>query len=185
MSVRLPLWAPSGPSQVDAPAPLDLPAASARFATHERVIAIASVQPSAELDAFASAVVTAAVARHARVLGVLASGNGSLGSAVLRERGIARAMRDAGAEDVRQIAMGTDAARREARAVLAARQDGLLVAIGAEVPAYYQARAAVLLTFGLPVSSWDPLARALRDRVDVVLTDARPRYAALLAESVC
>ena len=59
-----------------------------------------------------------------------------------------------------------------------------MVSLGAAFPALFRPRLVVLLTDGLASPGWSPEVRAVRDRVDLELSDPRPGVARGLAELV-
>jgi hypothetical protein len=61
--------------------------------------------------------------------------------------------------------------------------EGPVVCVGNDVPALWHAALTVLITGGMPPSSWAPSARALRERIDIELTDVRPGFAKALAHA--
>ncbi len=60
----------------------------------------------------------------------------------------------------------------------------IVVTVGSPVPAMYRTRLCVMITGGLSLPLWDLSARALRDRIDLEVADAREGVARKLAAEI-
>jgi len=67
-------------------------------------------------------------------------------------------------------------------AIGALRADATAIAIGAAFVALRRPQLAILITGGAGPVQWDPAIRALRDRFDLVIEEARPALARELAQ---
>lgn len=173
MTVRLPAFGGEGIGDAGAGDRL-VPAAEPRAAP--RVLAVVGATRTAAAGSFAEAAVRAWVAEGARpsvIVAVRTPERCEVERAQSPDRWL-----EAGAGVVLRVRAGADRAGEALeRAFALVDRVAPIVTIGADVPALYRPRLAVLVSGGVAPLGWAPEVRALDGRFDVELCDVRPDFA--------
>lgn len=123
------------------------------------------------------------------IVAVVPAMRGASGAALELARVLASALGEAGvrAEVTSWAGEGAPESGDEVDAALAALAGGdvrIAVVVGARAAAIAKTVITIAITSGLPPSTWDASARAIRDRIDLELSEPRPGVALGLATAL-